>query len=67
MQIPINPPSDREGIRACFVCTHRAPENTCAAFEVNGSIKADLANLREARSTSGPCGPEARFLKLKGE
>lgn len=57
-------------IRACTVClwsivtTHA--DLACTNPHITGAI-GKTTHCREARALSGPCGPEARFQKMKGE
>lgn len=58
-------------IRACFHCKHSiindGADMVCNSVQVNVRITGTLALCAEARDTTGPCGPEARFLTLKGD
>jgi len=61
-----NPPP----IRACHVCQHVRNLSTlvprCHSLAVCGARVAQSSGVlcHEARSLSGPCGPEARFLEI---
>ena len=59
-------------ILACFHCIHMQIANQtanmqCHSISVCGIKLAQTegAPVSEARDTSGPCGPEARFLTIK--
>lgn len=48
----------REAYRACRLCDH-GRDGTCARPEVRAAFEA-------ARRTGGACGPDARYLTIKG-
>lgn len=60
-----------DACRNCFFGRHtETPDggevNRCWAPEVTGSMR-ELPACQDARSKSGPCGPEARYLVLWGD
>lgn len=65
-----------DDIRACLFCKHGNGEQLaamrrCSSPDVNGTSRIAASSrtmdCHVARSTAGPCGIEARFLKLRGE
>lgn len=62
---PINTPAP---VRACTVCIYGAVNDDalmhCECYQVNGG---QLTRCGDARSNNGACGPDARFLIVKGE
>lgn len=65
-----------DDIRACRFCVHGNGEDMaalrrCNSPQVNGTSPAlktaRTIDCHVARANTGPCGPEARFLKLRGE
>ena len=53
------------GYRSCRLCTY-AVGTHCKAPEVVDHMGGRVIPFADARATTGPCGPEARYLDFPG-
>lgn len=56
--------SNEASYRACALCVHAA-DTHCKAPDVVGTARRVIP-FAEARATTGPCGPDARYLDFPG-
>jgi len=63
LQPPSSWQSDLDPPRACAACEH-GREGVCSRAEVAGQGR--RTEFSAARALGGACGPEARYLTIKG-
>lgn len=53
-----------DACRACRACDHGGDDRVCKRLEVSGVARRTAFNA--ARAMGGACGPDARYLTIKG-